>query len=95
MVTCPICHVQVRQMPGEQAKDLYWKLRRFLSVVPSFGCYTPSRGKRKSGDHEAWPRHAWKGPGRFPLVLAWMPNGEQRPTFAQFLSAYGIEIVED
>ena len=82
-------------MDASEAHALYRRLSPFLEVVPSWGCYTPRRGKAEPGNHSAWPLHFWKGPGTFPLVIRWNPNGEKRPNFAQFCLVYAIQPIED
>ena len=93
IVTCPRCQKPARQIPGAQAVSLYERLRGHLRVVPSWGCYTPSRGKARPGEHHAWPLHHWRGPGTFPLVVEFSKNGE-RPTFEQFCKVYRLEPIE-
>jgi hypothetical protein len=87
-------------MSAATAYELYAKLRPFLEVIPSAGCYTPTRGPAQHGDHRSWPLHDWRGPGTYPLVLKWSPLGSgvragertvlARPTFDQFCRAYRI-----
>lgn len=91
-VTCPRCKRPFRKMDASEAHALYRRLSPFLEVVPSFGCYTPKRGDAEIGDHSAWPMHFWRGPGHFPLVVRWNPNGEKRPNFTQFCLVYAIQV---
>lgn len=90
---CPRCPQPSRPISADRAAFLYQKLTPFLSVRESWGCYTPQRGTARAGEHSAWPLHAWRGPGSFPLVLEWAPSRGPRPTFAQFIRAYGLEVV--
>jgi hypothetical protein len=95
-VTCPRCQKPTREISVSEASKLFEKLGPFLSVVPSWGCYVPSRPPDGSaGRHESWPLHAWGGPGTCPLVLEWSEEGD-RPTFLDFCRAYGLDpIAED
>lgn len=98
-MNCTRCHVPNTRMLAADAERFFFKLRPFLRVVRSWGCYTPARDprNRSAGDHSLWPRHAWDGPGTFPLTLKWEPRGEasERPTFTQFIRAYGIDVEVD
>lgn len=92
----PDCHSpahSLRRMRIDGAAEVYRKLRPFLRVIPSFGCYAPSRGG-KPASHALWPLHSWDGPGTFPLVVAWDPKGKGRhPTFIEWCRVYNIEPV--
>ena len=60
IVGCVRCPLPARRpINGDRAAELFARLRRFLTVVPAWGCYTPRRGKGEPGDHAAWPLHAW------------------------------------
>jgi len=97
MAPCPRCRTALVIVSDAVAATWYAKLRPYLRVVPSFGCYTPTRGAVRAGNCAAWPRHAWAGPGRFPLVVAWRrpdDGAAAYPTFAQFARAYGLTLCD-
>jgi len=90
---CPRCETTFRTMDGNVAFSLYERLKSRLSMVNSFGCYTPKRGQAETGDHSAWPLHFWRGPGTYPLVAEFKPGGTM-PSFQEFCLVYGLTIVE-
>lgn len=100
-VNCPWCKGEIRKISADRALALYQKLKPYLEVVEGWGCYTPARGKFKAGDHSAWPLHVWNGPGTFPVQLRWAPGNKsdgtprERPSFALFCRAYGLDVEAD
>ena len=94
-MSCSECNTIAREISGEECSKLYQKLKPYLKVIESFGCYTPSRNKKQPGNHEDWPRHHWKGPGTFPLVLTFDKRKKGRqPTYWEFCLAYSLKPIE-
>ena len=94
-MNCPKeCRRPIRKVDGDHASTLYIKLRPFLRVIASWGCYVPIRRNRRK--HEDWPLHDWDGPGRSPLCVEWGNQSRPgpMPTFAQFCRVYRLESVE-
>ena len=96
-MSCPRCIERPVMMSESIAAALYHKLRPYLKVIPSWGCYTPDRKQLPShapaGVHADWPLHSWAGPGHSPIVVTWDPSEGQRPTFGQFLMVYRIIVL--
>ncbi len=95
-IRCPKCELKSKDIQASKAAEYYHKLKNYLSIVPSWGCYTPHRPKLQSSseDHRAWPLHYWKGPSYFPLIAEFKKDGDKL-TFAQFCKVYGLNPIED
>lgn len=94
---CPRCDGKPRKIAGADAAKLYLKLKPYLSRVPSFGCYTPRRGKARPGDHSVWPLHSWRGPGSEPVTVTWKhpESRKEEFSFRLFCLVYGLDPVEE
>jgi hypothetical protein len=86
-----------RQMTGDAAKRCYDALRPFLRLLEPWGYYLPpkvARGRALTSPHPDWPL-AWRHSTRPPAPVTWNPKAQGKPlTFAQFLMAYRIEVID-
>lgn len=82
-----------RRMTDEQAARLYQKLSPYLRVVSPWGYYLPKKRGCAKHDVDDWPL-AFRD-GKPPCPITWNPKLKaRRPTYAEFLKAYGITVAE-
>ena len=86
-----------REMSGDAAKCLYDKLAPFLRSVEPWGYYLPPKWEGHGAQtcpHEDWPLAFRLNPAP-PRAITWAPKAKgQRLSFASFLRAYNIVLVE-
>lgn len=79
---------------GDEIVAAYQKLCGKLEVLAGFGYYPPL--EYGAGPKDYRPRFVAKSRfGQLSTWLRWNPHGKDRPTFEQFLLAYGLKYQPD